>query len=81
MKLSYGKLFSLAVHIVLIVVATWLLVLAVFEDVTMDARLGRLAVALACIANLFPERKRIRGALFIAAVALVVIASFVFIYK
>lgn len=44
MKLSYGKLFSLAVHTVLIVVATWLLVLAVFEDVTMDARLGCLAV-------------------------------------
>lgn len=81
MKLSYGKLFSLAVHTALIVVAAWFVARAVFEDVPIDARLGRLAVALACIANLFPERKRIRGALFIAAVALVVIATFVFIYK
>lgn len=81
MTMSYGKWFGLAVHTALVVIAAWFLVIAVFEDVAIDARLGRLAVALACIANLFPERKRIKGALFTAAVALVVIATFVFIYK
>lgn len=81
MKLSYRKMFGLAVHIALLVIAAWFLVIAVFENVAMDARLGRLAVVLACIANLFSEHKRIRGALLITAVALVVIATVVFIYK
>lgn len=81
MKFSYGKLFSLAVNTALVALAVWFLAIAVLEDVPLQARLARLAVALACIANLFSGRERIKRTLLVFSVALVVMATWIHIYK
>lgn len=81
MKFSYGKLFSLAVHTALVVLAVWFLAIAILEDVALQARLARLAVALAFLANLFSGRERIKRTLLAFSVALVVMGTLIHIYK
>ena len=52
MKLSHETFLHRAAYIAQTIAGLWFLAIAVLEDVALQARLARLAVALACIANL-----------------------------
>lgn len=81
MKILNEKAFRRAADVVLMIIALWFFAIAAFEDVVFEARLARLAVALACIANLFSRRERIKRILLFVSVVWVVIATLIYIYK
>jgi hypothetical protein len=81
MKKSFDNIFDLITAVILIVIAAWFIMSAIFEDITVDSMLARFAVALACIANLFSKHKKTKILFFIFAFILICIATSIYIYK
>ena len=77
MKFSYGKLFSLAVHTALVVLAVWFLAIAIFRSV--HCRQGWLVWLWLwrLLQTCFPGRERIKRTLLAFSVALVVMGTLI----
>lgn len=81
MKVSLDKRLGLIRNIIWIVIALWLVVTAIVENVSLDSMLARFAVGLACISDLFSKHQKVRVLLFIIAFVLIAIATFIYIRK
>lgn len=81
MKTLFDNGFSLIKNTILIAIAAWFVITSIFENITIDSMLARIAVSLACIGNLFSKHQKIEILFFIIAFILIAIATFIYIRK
>lgn len=81
MKMSLKNIISIITNVIVIVISIWFIMITILVDITIESMLAHFAIALACIANLFPKCIKTKMLLIILAFTLIGVATFIYIYK